>query len=236
MMGGGARKINPGLKDMAGSFANKTNPVPAGLHGVAPRPALKGISSALKGTIGSMGANGIRLNNVPVDVPQGAMGGLANLGGPNRGLAVTGALGAMAGGMMKAVHPAGILGSAWRHPAAPTPTGTPTGPSSTDFNQQALGSVNSLGGQWDAPQSQAPTSPPSPNDVNQQALGSLSAFKSSSFAPAPGMATAPQMGPQTMEIPSPNGARASALMNRLTGGVQQMQQAPQPQAAPEGIQ
>lgn len=48
--------------------------------------------------------------------------------------------------------------------------------------------------------------------------------------------TAPQMGPQTMEIPSPNGARASALMNRLTGGVQQMQQASQPQAAPEGIQ
>lgn len=60
--------------------------------------------------------------------------------------------------------------------------------------------------------------------------------KTANFAPAPGMATAPQMGPQTAAIPSPNGARASALMNRLTGGVQQLQQTQQPQAAPEGIQ
>lgn len=48
---------------------------------------------------------------------------------------------------------------------------------------------------------------------------------------------APQVGAQGMEMQSPNGARASALMKRLTGGVKQMQQAPaQPQAAEAGVQ
>ena len=48
---------------------------------------------------------------------------------------------------------------------------------------------------------------------------------------------APQVGAQGMEMQSPNGARASALMKRLTGGVKQMQQVPaQPQAAEAGVQ
>jgi hypothetical protein len=71
------------------------------------------------------------------------------------------------------------------------------------------------------------------------AIGVLSSKQANMMQPMqvpPQAQVAPQMGAQQAMIQSPNGARASALMNRLTGGVQQMQQQ-QVQAAPqEGMQ